>query len=131
MSKSEQRGDVEYRRDCSQEVRKDPKFKGFEMTQSKGIGRGGARPGSGRKRKAITPRVEALKGALAALAALKCGVSNFGDADRRFVRAMTALGAPNNATAGAFGISEAELLAKFPDELGSRASDPWPVRRSN
>jgi hypothetical protein len=101
------------------------------MTKSKGIGRGGARPGSGRKRKAITPRVEALEGALAALAALKCGASNFGDADRRFVRAMTALGAPSNATAGAFGISEAELLAKFADELGSRASDPWPVRRSN
>jgi hypothetical protein len=131
VSQSEQRGGAGYRRDCSQEVRKEPNFKGFEMTQSKGIGRGGARPGSGRKRKAITPRVEALKGALVALAALKCGVSNFGDADRRFVRAMTALGAPNIATAGAFGISEAELLAKFPDELGSRASDPWPARRAN
>jgi|SRR5260370_14641766 len=108
------------------------------MTKSKGIGRGGARPGSGRKRNEITPRVEALKGALAGLAALKCA-SNFGDADRRFVRAMTALGAPNSATAGAFGISEAELLAKFPDELGSRASDElrsrttnaWPARHSN
>ena len=91
------------------------------MTKSKGIGRGGARPGSGRKRKAITPRVEALK---EALAALKCGASKFGDADRRFVRAMIALGAPNSATAGVFGISEAELLAKFPDELGSHASEP-------
>jgi len=65
--------------------------------------------------------VEALK---EALAALKCGASKFGDADRRFVRAMIALGAPNSATAGAFGISEAELLAKFPDELGSHASEP-------
>jgi hypothetical protein len=90
------------------------------MTKSKGIGRGGARPGSGRKPKAITPRVEALKDALAAL---KCGASNFGDADRPFVRAMIALGAPNNATAAAFGISEAELLAKFPYELETRASD--------
>jgi hypothetical protein len=99
----------------------------FEMTKSKGIGRGGARPGSGRKPKAITPRVEALKDALAAL---KCGAPNFGDAERRFVRAMIALGAPNNATAGAFGISEAELLAKFPDEL-ARPGDLWQARRSN
>ena len=51
---------------------------------------------------------------------LSSDVSNFSDADRRFVRAMIALGAPNNATAGAFGISEVELLAKFPDELQSR-----------
>jgi hypothetical protein len=131
VSKIEQRGGVGYRRDCSQEVTKEPKFKEFEMTQSKGIGRGGARPGSGRKRKAITPHLEALEGALTTLAALKCGASNFGDADRRFVRAMTALGAPNNATAGAFGISEAELLAKFPDEPGYRASDPWQARRAN
>jgi hypothetical protein len=86
------------------------------MTKSKGIGRGGARPGSGRKPNAITPRVEALKDALAAL---KCGTSNSRDADRRFVRAMIALGAPNDATAGAFGISEVELLAKFPNELES------------
>jgi hypothetical protein len=93
---------------------------GFEMTKSRGIGRGGARPGSGRKPKAITPRAAALKDALAAL---NCGASNFGEADRRFVRAMIALGAPKSATAGAFGISEAELLAKFPNELGSRASD--------
>ena len=91
------------------------------MTKSSGIGRGGARPGSGRKPKAITPRLGALK---EALAALKCGASKFGDADRRFVRAMIALGAPNSATAGAFGISEAELLAKFPDELRSHASEP-------
>jgi hypothetical protein len=96
------------------------KVKGFEMTKSKGVGRGGARPGSGRKPKAITPRVEALKDALAAL---ECGRSNFGDADRRFVRAMIALGAPNNATAAVFGISEAELLAKFPYELETRAGD--------
>jgi hypothetical protein len=52
---------------------------------------------------------------LAAL--LSSNASNFSDVDRRFVRAMIALGAPNNATAGAFGISEGELLAKFPDEL--------------
>jgi hypothetical protein len=93
------------------------------MTKSRGVGRGGARPGSGRKPKAITPRVEALKDALAALG---CGASNFGnlgDADRRFVRAMIALGAPNNATAAVFGISEAELVAKFPYELEARASD--------
>jgi hypothetical protein len=51
---------------------------------------------------------------------LSSAASNFSDADRRFVRAMIALGAPNNATAGAFGISETELLAKFPDELQSR-----------
>ncbi len=94
---------------------------GLKMTKSRGIGRGGARPGSGRKPKAITPRVQALKDALAAL---KCGASKFGDADQRFVRAMIALGAPNSATASAFGISEAELLAKFPDELGSHASEP-------
>jgi hypothetical protein len=93
------------------------KFKGLEMTKSRGIGRGGARPGSGRKPKAITPRVQALKDAMTALSG---GVSNFSDADRRFVRAMIALGAPNNVTAGAFGISEVELLAKFPDELQSR-----------
>jgi hypothetical protein len=91
---------------------------GFEMTKSRGIGRGGARPGSGRKPKAITPRLEALKDAL-----VKCGAPCFGEADRRFVRAMIALGAPKSATAGAFGISEAELLAKFSDELGSCASD--------
>jgi hypothetical protein len=90
----------------------------FEMTKSRGIGRGGARPGSGRKPKAITPRLEALKDAL-----VKCGAPCFGEADRRFVRAMIALGAPKSATAGAFGISEAELLAKFSDELGSCASD--------
>jgi hypothetical protein len=87
------------------------------MTKSRGIGRGGARPGSGRKPKAITPRLQALKDALTALSG---GVSNFSDADRRFVRAMIALGAPNNVTAGAFGISEVELLANFPDELESR-----------
>ena len=107
------------------------KFKGLEMTKSRGIGRGGARPGSGRKPKAITPRVQALKDALTALAALRCGASKFNDADRRFVRAMIALGAPNNATAGAFGISEVELLAKFPDELESRAGDLQPARHSN
>jgi hypothetical protein len=90
------------------------------MTKSKGIGRGGARPGSGPKRKAITLRLEALKGALAAL---RDSASNSREADRRFVRAMIALDAPNNATAGAFGISEAELLAKFSDELGSCAGD--------
>jgi hypothetical protein len=55
---------------------------------------------------------------LAAL--LSSNASNFSDVDRRFVRAMIALGAPNNATAGAFGISEVELLARFPDELESR-----------
>jgi hypothetical protein len=55
---------------------------------------------------------------LAAL--LSSNASNFSDVDRRFVRAMIALGAPHNATAGAFGISEVELLAKFPDELESR-----------
>ncbi len=90
------------------------------MTKSKGVGRGGARPGSGRKPNGITSRVEALKDALAAL---KCGASNFADADRRFVRAMVALGAPNNAIATAFGISEAELLATFPHELETRAGD--------
>ena len=97
------------------------KFKGLEMTKSRGIGRGGARPGSGRKRKAITSRLAALKNVLAPL--LSSAASNFSDADRRFVRAMIALGAPNNATAGAFGISETELLAKFPDELQSRPRD--------
>jgi hypothetical protein len=102
------------------------RLQGFEMTKCKGVGRGGARPGSGRKPNAITPRVEALK---QALAALKRGASNFGDADRRFVRAMIALGASNHATAGAFGISEADLLAKFPDELESRASDLSAQRR--
>jgi len=86
------------------------------MVKSKGIGRGGARPGSGRKRKAITPRLEALKRALAAL--LSGGAPNFCEADRRFLRAMIALGAANSATAGALGICEAELLAKFPEELG-------------
>ena len=88
------------------------------MTKSRGIGRGGPRPGSGRKRKAITSRLAALKNVLAAM--LSSDASNFSEADRRFVRAMIALGAPNNATAGAFGISEVELLAKFPDELQSR-----------
>ena len=86
-------------------------IKEFEMTKSRGIGRGGARPGSGRKRKAITLRLAALKNALAAL--LSSEVSNLREADRRFVRAMIALGATNNATAVAFGISEAELLAKI------------------
>jgi hypothetical protein len=95
------------------------------MVKSRGIGRGGARPGSGRKRKATTPRLEALKNALAAL--LSCDASNFRDADRRFVRAMIALGAPTNATAGALGISEAEMLAKFPNELGPDSMDPWPA----
>jgi hypothetical protein len=93
-------------------------FLGFEMTKSRGIGRGGARPGSGRRPNPVTPRLAALKDAL-----VKCGAPYFGDADRRFVRAMIALGAPKSATAGAFGISEAELLAKFPDELGSCAGD--------
>jgi hypothetical protein len=105
------------------------KLKGLEMTKSRGIGRGGARPGSGRKRKAITARLAALKKVLAAL--LSSDVSKFSDADRRFVRAMIALGAPNNVTAGAFGISEFELLAKFPDELKSRAGDLRPARHSN
>jgi len=72
--------------------------------------------------------VQALKDALAAL---RSGASNFNDADRRFVRAMIALGAPNNATAGAFGISEVELLAKFPDELESHAADLRPARHSH
>jgi hypothetical protein len=93
------------------------------MVKSRGIGRGGARPGSGRKRKAITPRLEALKNALAAL--LICNASNFREADRRFVRAMIALGSANSATAGALGISEAELLAKFPEELGPGGLVPW------
>ena len=97
------------------------KFKGLEMTKSRGIGRGGARPGSGRKRKAITSRLAALRNVLAPL--LSSDVSNFSDADRRFVRAMIALAAPNNVTAGAFGISEVELLAKFRDELQSRPRD--------
>jgi hypothetical protein len=83
------------------------------MVKSKGIGRGGARPGSGRKRKAITPRLEALKSAL-----VSGGASNFCEADRRFVQAMIALGAANSVTARALGICEAELLAKFPEELG-------------
>jgi hypothetical protein len=96
-------------------------IKEFGMTKSRGIGRGGTRPGSGRKRKAITLRLAALKNALAAL--LSSDVSNFGEADRRFVRAMIVLGAPNNATAVAFGISEVELLAKFPDELECRAGE--------
>ena len=87
------------------------------MTKSKGVGRGGARPGSGRKPNGITSRVEALKDAL------KCGASNLADADRRFVRAMVVLGAPNHAIATAFGISEAELLATFPHELETRAGD--------
>jgi hypothetical protein len=93
------------------------------MVKSKGIGRGGARPGSGRKRKAITPRLEALKNALAAL--LSGGVSSFREADRCFVRAMIALGAANSATAGALGICEAELLAKFPEELGPGGMVRW------
>ena len=93
------------------------------MVKSKGIGRGGARPGSGRKRKAITPRLEALKSALAAL--LGAGASNFREADRRFVRAMIALGAANSATAGALGICEAELLVKFPEELGPGGMVRW------
>jgi len=88
------------------------------MTKSRGIGRGGARPGSGRRPNPVTPRLAALKDAL-----VKCGAPYFGDADRRFVRAMIALGAPKSATAGAFGISEAELLAKFPDEWESCAGD--------
>jgi hypothetical protein len=66
----------------------------------------------------MTLRLAALKNALAAL--LSTDVSNFREADRRFVRAMIALGATNHATAVAFGISEAELLAKFPDELECR-----------
>ena len=93
------------------------------MVKSKGIGRGGARPGSGRKRKAITSRLEALKNALAAL--LTSDASNFRDADQRFVRAMIALGAANSATAGALGICEAELLAKFPEELGPGSMVLW------
>jgi len=95
-------------------------IEGFKMVKSRGIGRGGARPGSGRKRKAITSRLEALKNALAELIS---DASNFREADRRFVRAMIALGATNNATAVAFGISEAELLAKFPDELECRTRE--------
>ena len=75
-------------------------IKEFEMTKSRGIGRGGARPGSGRKRKAITRRLAALKNALAAL--LSTDAPNFREADRRFVRAMVALGATNNAAAVAF-----------------------------
>ena len=94
------------------------------MVKSRGIGRGGARPGSGRKRKVITPRVEALKNALAALSS---DASNFWEAERRFVRAMIALGASNNATAGALGISEVELLVKFSNELGPGGMDPWPA----
>ena len=93
------------------------------MVKSKGIGRGGARPGSGRKRKAITSRLEALKNALAAL--LSSDASNFRAADQRFVRAMIALGAANSATAGALGICEAELLAKFPEELGPGGMVLW------
>jgi hypothetical protein len=72
----------------------------------------------------ITPRVEALKNALAALSR---DASNLCEAERRFVRAMIALGAPNNATAGALGISEVELLAKFSNELGPGGMDPWPA----
>jgi len=68
--------------------------------------------------------VQALKDALAALMG---GALDPREADRCFVRAMIALGAPNNATAGAFGISEAELLAKFPDELGPGVIDLWPA----
>jgi hypothetical protein len=93
------------------------------MVKSKGIGRGGARPGSGRKRKTITPRLEALKSALAAL--LSGDASNFRDADRRFVQAMIALGAANGATATALGICEAELLAKFAEELGPGGMVRW------
>ena len=93
------------------------------MVKSKGIGRGGARPGSGRKRKTITPRLEALKSALAAL--LSGGASNFREADRRFVQAMIALGAANSATATALGICEAELLAKFAEELGPGGMVRW------
>jgi hypothetical protein len=92
------------------------------MTESKGIGRGGPRPGSGPKKKAITLRMAALKGALMAL---KDGATNSREADWRFVRAMIALGAPNHATAGAFGISEAALLARFPDEVAPGAVDLW------
>jgi hypothetical protein len=69
--------------------------------------------------------MEALKSALAAL--LSSDASNLREADRRFVRAMMALGAPNNATAGALGISEAELLAKFPDQLGPGGMVLWAV----
>jgi hypothetical protein len=100
------------------------------MTESKGIGRGGPRPGSGPKKKAITLRMAALKGALVAL---KDGASNSREADWRFVRAMNALGAPNHATAGAFGISEAELLARFPADVAPGAPDPWlaEVRKCN
>jgi hypothetical protein len=68
--------------------------------------------------------VQALKDALAALWG---GASTSREADRRFVQAMIALGAPNTATAGAFGISEAALLAKFPDELGPGTGDLWPA----
>jgi hypothetical protein len=75
------------------------------MVKSKGIGRGGARPGSGRKRKTITPRLEALKSALAALLS--------GDAST------------NSATATALGICEAELLAKFAEELGPGGMVRW------
>jgi hypothetical protein len=42
---------------------------------SRGIGRGGARPGSGRKRKAITLRLAALKNALAALQSMAAAQS--------------------------------------------------------
>jgi hypothetical protein len=72
--------------------------------------------------------VQALKDALAALMG---GALDPREADRCFVRAMIALGAPNNATAGAFGISEAELLAKFPDELGPGVIDLWPAEAQN
>jgi hypothetical protein len=68
--------------------------------------------------------MEALKNALAALIS---DASNLREADRRFVRAMNALGAPSNATAGALGISKVELLAKFPNELGPSGMDPWPA----
>src|SRR5439155_22623164 len=91
--------------------------------KSKGIVRGGARPGSGPKPKPITSRLEALKNALAEL--LSSDASNFCDADQRLVRAMIALGAANSATAGALGICEAELLAKFPEELGPGGMVLW------
>jgi hypothetical protein len=66
----------------------------------------------------------ALKGALVAL---KDGTLSSREADWRFVRAMIALGAPNHATAGAFCISEAELLARFPDDVARGAVDLWPA----
>src|SRR5258706_8700720 len=78
------------------------KFKGLEMTKSRGIGRGGARPGSGRKRKTITSRVAALKNVLAAL--LGSNGPDFTHAHPPLLRAMNAFGAPNKVTARAFGI---------------------------